>query len=221
MIVLRLHIIYVLIITLYANRPLYAQRDVVVVPDSKGFYESFFSLSDSLIRAEIGSFSFAGSLVGLAGKSLLIEFNVLSQTEYTVTLGSDDTKVHIARAPFIRSAHRLSYYGPYGYVYKIDGKNFWGFDGRVPDMRLYSVNVFFGDQSLGVPRSAVNDIYEPNFCFRRRMFGPVECFTRVFRSMDGRRLYVYMLNSRIPSLYEVCWIIIDGQYAGRIVDYAY
>ncbi len=227
MIALRLHIISLLVIALYAHRPLYSQLplhsqwDVLVVPDSKGFYESFFSLSDSLMRAEIGSFSFTGSLVGLAGKAELAEFDVLSQTVYTITLGSDDVKVHIARSPFISSAHHLSYYGPYGYVYKIDGRNFWGFDGSVPDMRLYFVNAYFGEQMVSVPQSAKNDIYEPNFCFRPRLFHPLECFTRVFRSADGRRLYVYMLNSRIPSLYEVCWIFIDGKYAGRIVDYAY
>lgn len=221
MIALRLHIISSLVVMLHVCNPLYSQQDVVVVPDSKGFYESFFSLSDSLIRAETGSFTFAGSLVGLAGKSELIEYDVLSQTAYTITLGSDDVKVHIARAPFIRSAHRLSYYGPYGYVHMIDGRNFWGYDGSIPSMRMYFVNVFFGDQRVVVPQSALNDIYEPNFCFRRRMFRPVECFTRVFSSTDGKRLYVYMLNSRIPSLYEVCWIFIDGRYAGRIVDYAY
>ncbi len=221
MIALRLHIISSLVVMLHVCHPLYAQRGVVVVPDSKGFYESFFSLSDSIMRAEIGSFSFTGSLVGLTGRVELTECDVLSQTEYTITLGSDDIKVHIARVPFISSAHRLSYYGPYGYVYKIDGRNFWGFDGRVPEMRLYSVNVFFGEQRVSVPQSAQNDIYEPNFCFRPRMFRPVECFTRVFQSVDGRRLYIYMLNSRIPSLYEVCWIFIDGKYAGRIVDYAY
>ncbi len=221
MIALRIHIISVLVILLNVHRPLYAQRDVVVVPDSKGFYESFFSLGDSIIRREIGSFTFTGSLVGLSGRADLTELDVLSQTEYTITIGTDDVKVHIARGHFMSSAHRLSYYGPYGYVYMIDGRNFWGFDGRVPEMRLYSVNVFFGERRVSVPQSAQNDIYEPNFCFRPRMFRPVECYPRVFQSVDGRRLYIYMLNSRIPSLYEVCWIFIDGKYAGRIVDYAY
>ena len=221
MIPVHLHIIGVLIISLCVHRPLYSQRDILVVPDSKGFYESFFSLGDSTIRAEIGSFSFTGSLVGLSGAVELTEFDVLTQTEYTITLGSNDVMVHIARGPFISSAHSLSYYGPYGYVYKIDGRNFWGYDGSVPQRRVYSVNVYYDEHKVSVPQTAHRDIFEPNFCFRPRLFRPEECFARAFRSADGRRLYVYMLNSRIPSLYEVCWIFIDGKYTGRIVDYAY
>ncbi len=221
MIALRIHIISMLVILLNVHRPLTPQQNVVVVPDSKGFYESFFSLSDSTIRAEIGSFSFTGSLVGLAGMSDLKEFDVMSQTEYTITLVLDELKVHIARGPFITSGHRLSHYGPYGYVYKIDGSSFWGFDGSVPQRRLYSVNIYFDEHTLSLPNSAYRDIYEPNFCSRPRLFRPEVCHTKAFRSADEKRIYVYMLNSRIPSLYEVCWIIIDGKYAGRIVDYAY
>lgn len=199
----------------------FSQRGVVVVPDSKGMYESFFSLRDSVMRNEIGSFSFTGSIIGLTGKASLREFNVLSQTQYTITLMLDDIKVHIARGPFNHTAHRLSYYGPYGYVYKIDGRFFWGFDGRTPEKQIYAVQVFFGNQLVQLPRSAYRDIFEPNFCFRRRALRPVECHARAFLSDDGQRLYIYMLNSRVPSLYEVCWIISEEKYLGRVVDYAY
>lgn len=198
-----------------------AQVDVVVVPDSKGLHESFFSLRDSTIRAEIGSFSFIGSIVGLNNRALLREFEVQSQTNYSITLVLDDLKVHILRGPFNRSAHRVSYYGPFGYVYKIDGRFFWGFDGSVPNHKVYGVDVFFGSERLSLPRSTYRDIYEPNFCTPRRIFRPEFCNTKAFLSEDGQRIYIYMLNSRIPSLYEVCWIISNGQYIGRVVDYAY
>lgn len=221
MYVIPIYVVMLVVMTIFSPGPLIAQPNVVVVPDSKGFYESFFSLRDSTMRAEIGSFSFTGSLVGLAGMSDLKEFDVMSQTEYTITLVLDELMVHITRGPFISSGHRLSYYGPYGYVYKIDGSSFWGFDGSVPQRRLYSVNVYFDEHTLSLPKSAHRDIYEPNFCTRARLFRQAECHTRAFRSADGERIYIYMLNSRMPSLYEVCWIIIDGKYAGRIVDYAY
>lgn len=198
-----------------------AQSGVIVVPDSKGMYESFFALSDSTMRREIGSFTFTGSIVGLTGKEPLREFEVLTQTENTITLFLDDIKVHIARGPFIRSGRRFNYHGPYGYVYKIDGRNFWGYDGSIPERQIYSIDVFYGQQRIQLPHSSYRDIYEPNFCFRRRLFDPVECHTRAFLSMDGERIYIYMLNSRIPSLYEVCWIITNGAFTGRVVDYAY
>ncbi len=199
----------------------FSQRGVVVVPDSKGMYESYFSLRDSVMHREIGSFSFTGSILGLTGKASLREFEVLSQTQYTITLMLDDIKVHIARGPFNHTAHRLSYYGPYGYVYRIDGRSFWGYDGSIPERQIYAVQVFFGNELVELPRRAYRDIFEPNFCFRPRAFRPQECYTRAFLSEDGERLYIYMLNSRVPSLYEVCWIIDAEEYLGRVVDYAY
>lgn len=199
----------------------YSQTDVVVVPDSKGLYESFFSLKDSVMRAEIGSFSFIGSIIGLSNKASLREFEVQSQTYYSITLILDDLKIHIVRGPFNQALHRLSYYGPYGYVYKIDGRFFWGFDGRVPVQKLYAVDAYFGQKRLELPRAAFRDIYEPNFCTPRRLFRAEQCYTRAFLSEDGKRIYIYMLNSKIPSLYEVTWIISKNRYIGRVVDYAY
>ncbi len=198
-----------------------AQTGVVVVPDAKGSYESFFSVNDSLLRSEIGSFTFTGSLLGLSGKANLQEFEVLYQTDHTLTLALEDIRIHLSRGPFVSSLHRLSYYGPYGYVYQINGRHFWGFDGSVPEQRLYGVDVFFGDERYSLPAHALQAIYEPNFCFRQRLFSPQQCHTRAFLSEDGKRIYIYMLNSRIPSLYEVCWIISEGRYIGRVVDYAY
>lgn len=211
-----------LLIVLVSSLPqVYSQTDVVVVPDSKGLYESFFSLKDSAMRAEIGSFSFIGSIVGLSSRVTLREFEVQSQTNYSITLILDELKVHIVRGPFNRALHRLSYYGPFGYVYKIDGRFFWGFDGRVPVQKLYAVDVYFGQERLELPRAAFRDIYEPNFCIPRRLFRPEQCHTRAFLSEDGKRIYIYMLNSKIPSLYEVTWIISKNRYIGRVVDYAY
>lgn len=198
-----------------------AQSDAVVIPDTKGMDESFFTLRDGTMRREIGSFSFIGSIVGLTGKESLREFEVLSQTEYTITLFFDDIKVHITRGPFIRKKRHVSYYGPHSYVYKIDGRNFWGYNGSVPQSQINSIEILYGQERIQLPDSAYHDIYEPNFCFRRRLFETFECYTRVFLSDDGDRIYIYMLNSRIPSLYEVCWIITRRTYTGRIVDYAY
>ncbi len=211
----------VLFLLLWLLPAVFSQRGVIVVPDSKGMYESYFALRDSTMRHEIGSFSFTGTILGLSDTVSLREFSVLSQTKYTITLILDDKMIHIARGPFNRSAHRLSYYGPYGYVYKIDGRFFWGYDGSVPEYQIHAVRVFFGNNMMELPRRAFRDIFEPNFCFRPRAFRPQECYTRAFLSEDGKRIYIYMLNSRAPSLYEVCWIISEGEYLGRVVDYAF
>jgi len=192
-----------------------------VVPDYKGMAESFFSLNDSILRAEVGSFTFTGSLVGLSGRASLREFELYSQTSHTITLALDQKKVHISRGPFFASLHHIEYFGPQQYVYRIDGRYFWGFDGKMPGQRLVNVHVFDGHERLELPARAIRDIYEPNFCGRRSIFGRQECYSKAFLSEDGERLYIYMRNSRIPSLYEVTWIIRKGKFLGRVVDYAY
>ncbi len=200
---------------------LHGQTGDYVVPDYKGAAESFFSLSDSTLRAEVGSFTFTGSIIGLSGKVPLRQFELQSITHHTITLGLDELRVHVSRAPFFAEAHRIDYFGPQNYVYRIDGRFFWGFDGSLPRHRLVNVHLFKGDQRLSLPNRAFRDIFEPNFCSRRGLFSRHECYTKAFLSEDGRRIYIHMQNSRVPSLYEVTWIIVDGQYVGRVVDYAY
>ncbi len=198
-----------------------AQADEYVVPDYKGMMESFFSLNDSTIRAEIGSFSFTGSILGISGKASLRQFELYSLTNHTITLGLDDKKVHISKMPFLSSGHHFGVYGPQNHLYKIDGRYFWGFDGSKPTQRLHYIHVYIEDQRIDLPARAFRDIYEPNFCTRESLFKRRECHTKAFISDDGERLYIYMKNSRIPSLYEVTWIIREGKYLGRVVDYAY
>ncbi len=192
-----------------------------VVPDFKGEVESFFSVKDSVLRSEIGSFTFTGSLLGMTGRAPLFEFGLLAQSNNNLTLYHEEIKVHFGASSFDPFYHRLEYHGSGGYLYKINGRSFWGIDGRIPEMKLEILRVFFGNQIFEIPRSAYQDIYEPNFCRRSRFFGPVECASRAFLSVDRKRLYIYMRNGRIPSLYEVTWIISEGRYVGRVVDYAY
>ncbi len=201
--------------------PAHTQVGDYVVPDYKGMVESFFSLNDSTIRAEVGSFTFTGSLVGLSGRASLRQFELYSLTDHTITLALDEMKVHISRGPFFASLHHIEVFGPQQYVYRIDGRYFWGFDGSLPRQRLVNVHVYDGYERLTLPVRAIRDIYEPNFCGRRSLFSRQECYSKAFLSEDGERLYIYMRNSRIPSLYEVTWIIRSGNYLGRVVDYAY
>lgn len=197
------------------------QDDSYVVPDPKGMMESFFSVTDSVIRAEVGSFTFTGSIAGLSSGEQLKQFGVAALTDHTITLELDDISVRIARMKFFPSAHQIEYWGDRGYVHRIDGRYFWGFDGSMPKQRIVGIDVFFGDERVRMPQSAYRDIFEPNFCSRPSLFGRRVCHSKAFLSTDGERLYIYMRNSRIPSLYEVTWIFRNGRYIGRIVDYAY
>ncbi len=209
------------VILFYSSAIASGQDDYYVVPDYKGTAESFFSLGDSLIRSEAGSFSFAGSILGLNRLNELQQLEIVSLTDHTIALELDDIKVSIARSRFFPSSHDIEYWGHMRHVLRIDGRYFWGFDGRMPKQRIVYIEVLWGDERIRLPASAFRDIFEPNFCSRPSLFGRRVCHTRVFISDDGERLYIYMRNSEMPSLYEVTWILINGRYIGRIVDYAY
>lgn len=203
----------------------FTQRDrpYYVVHDPKAEYESFFLLTDSVLRREIGSFSFAGSLLGYKGGAELEQFEVLEldaqRVEFVDPQG--ELRVVIQTGRFDPAAHRLEYFGRTGFLVRIDGRPFWGIDGRMPARTLESVRVVSGLTFKSLPDQAIRDIFEPNLCRRSLIRGRLSCQAMVFRSEDGRRLYIHMFNGRIPSLYEVTWIIRDGRYSGRVAGYAY
>lgn len=199
------------------------ERPYFVVPDPKAEYESFFQLTDSVLVREIGSFSFAGSIIGLKGQADLEQFEVLeldgTQVEFIDPQG--ELRVQIQTRRFDPAAHRLEYFGRTGFLLRINGRPFWGIDGRTPTRAVGSVRIFRGLEFQGIPAYAISDIFEPNLCRQSLIRGRISCNSMAFRSADGRRIYIHMFNGRIPSLYEVTWIIRDGRYAGRVVGYAY
>jgi hypothetical protein len=199
-------------------------RPYYVVHDPKAEYESFFLLTDSVLRREIGSFSFAGSLLGYQGGAELEQFEVLeldAQRVEFVDPNGGELRVVIQTGRFDPGKHRLEYFGRTGFLIRIDGRPFWGIDGRIPTRTLESVRLISGLALKSLPDHAIRDVFEPNLCRRSLVRGRLSCQAMVFRSEDGRRLYIHMFNGRIPSLYEVTWIIRDGRYSGRVAGYAY
>jgi hypothetical protein len=72
---------------------------------------------------------------------------------------------------------------------------------------------------FSLPDSAIADIPNPRFCEKYTSKGkPLVSNSRVFRSADKKRVYIYMLNGEGADSYEVTWVVQDSKYLTRVVD---
>ena len=200
----------------------YCQRDpalVVAHPDRKK--EGFFYLADSVIASELASFNFVGRIYGQKPSEPLISFPLKSVSSNTVEFSHENHSVFIETGRFRSTRHHLKYFRLSGYLYKIDGRYFWGIDGKVPRRQIETLQVVIDENPVKIPSYAYNDIFEPNLCIRYLFSRTVSCDVAVYLSNDGERIYIYMQNGEIPSLYEITWIFRRGKYIGRVVDFAY
>lgn len=198
--------------------------DFFVIADYKGLAESYFRLRDSVLKAEVGSFSFIGYLLEVPPDEGLEEFQMIDYDSDSIVLQHKNKQVIVTTSRFRTFEHDLGYISGGSYLYLIDGKRYWGVNGRVPHKKISQVEVKINDKTIELPCEAFADLFDPNLCRRNLLFfirERIECRTRAFVSHDGNRIFIHMTNARIPHLYEVTWIIRNGKYAGRIVDYAY
>ncbi|MFW5708260.1 MAG: hypothetical protein ACOCX0_06325 [Bacteroidota bacterium] len=200
------------------------QEQFFTLPDYKAIMESYFGLSDSVLRAEIGSFSFVGTMMGKDSVAGLKEFEVDDISLDNVSLLLDDVSVSIAVSRFKPLEHTLGYVPGEDYLIYIDHKPYWGYDGRIPQRKIDSVVVNYEGFSAILPPESFSDLFEPNLCRRSGFLffrGRTTCQTRAFLSADNNRIYIHMVNGRYPHYYEVTWIIQNGRYVGRVLDYSH
>lgn len=212
-----------LIVMSFLVQKVISQPDnTLVVPDTKGTYESFFYLADSVIASEIASFNVAGPIYGRKPTDSLTVLALNSyKTDVVEFTDQENINVLIRTGYFNPAAHRLEYFMQSGFLYRIDGRFFWGIDGKVPLKRILNIQADINGSKITIPQVAYIDIFEPNLCARQSLFGRIHCGVAVYASNDGERVYIYMRNGKIPCLYEVTWIFSNGRYMGRVVDYAY
>lgn len=201
----------------------FAQRDYFTLADFKSFNESYFRLADSTLKAEIGSFTFIGSLLDVSPEAGLQKFDNLAIANDSLLLAFENHQILIRTSRFSTFRNQLRFVPDENYLYMINGKPYWGYNGRVPTRQIDRI-VFRSEATFAeVPSEAFSDLFEPNICRRRRLLfsgEAVSCGTRAFISKDGKRVYLHMKNGSNPLLYEVTFIFREGRYIGRVVDYA-
>ena len=200
------------------------QTDVTISETKRG-KESFTKLTEGVIKKEVASFTTAGSFQEKTNDGSKTKMNLiplLNCTDSSVTFLEGGVIVDIYSSKFDTIGHDLSFDPQQPFLVLIDNQPFWGTDGGVPKERIRSVIFIHEKYKLTLPDSAIAGLYEPNFCYNDKKTGkPVKSLCSVFRSDDKKRVYIYMLNSDGAGAYEVTWVIQDGKYYTRIVDYGF
>ncbi|HEX6913774.1 MAG TPA: hypothetical protein VF145_00950 [Chitinophagaceae bacterium] len=191
-------------------------------PDTRNKRESFIRVQDKAIRSDISCFSMAG-LDESAGKQPLRSLKLKGVSSDSIAFEGEGIAVKIKSGTFDPSKHRLGYYTnpetDKKYLTRIDGKPFYGDYGKMPSATIADVNVMFGEDTVQIPLEAYADLYNPIFSYNE---GGVEKYiNNVYLSADGRRVYIYMLKRETGGSYEVTWVIQDGKYVRRVVDFGF
>ncbi|CAN5774328.1 hypothetical protein BH11BAC4_BH11BAC4_17410 [soil metagenome] len=130
------------------------------------------------------------------------------------TFEKDSFYVKLTVGKFIKANHKIRYIETY--AVKIDDKPIWGKDGDLPTSEIKSIVVRIGKDTIPIPRSAYQELYEPSLAWKDS--GKTAGGLSVYYSKDRRRIYIAMSNSEGAGFYEATSIISNKKYAGRIPD---
>lgn len=182
--------------------------------DTRRKTESFAKLQPAEVRADVAFFSFGGIDESAQAHQL---------TQYAATLVSTDSLViqqggvyaKVKLAPFEAAKHKLTY--DESTLIRIDKKPYFGNYGRVPKKEIASILLIVGGDTLTVPPTAYQDLYNLNFQYTDK--GVERTGDAVYISKDKKRIYLYLFNQDRTGNYEVTWIFVNNQYYRRVLDY--
>lgn len=202
--------------------PLLAIAQEPQFPDTRSKRESFTKVQDKLIRTDLASFTMGG-LDESAGKLPLRSLKITALAHDSASFEGNGITVHIKGGTFDAAKHKLGYYTNAEtnkkYLTRIDGKPYYGDYGTMPKTTIEKVTVLFNNDTIAIPAEAYADLYNP--IFRYNEGGVQKYINNVYISADGKRVYIYMLKRESGGSYEVTWIIQDGQYLRRVVDFGF
>ena len=136
-----------------------------------------------------------------------------------ITLANKNFRVVIETAPFLPKNNTITYAKDANTVLKINNKTPWGTDGNLPTKGIERIVLIKKSDSLEVPRSYFDDLYQPNtFCVKK---DENLCYTAGYLSPENE-LILTMQNSDGAGSYLVVFILhADGSVAERIVGHQF
>lgn len=129
-------------------------------------------------------------------------------TESRLVFKSDSLYLEILKSRFDSNKNRLTYKknNNYQYLYKINGKPFYGTDGGIPKYQYEKVQIVIGHDTLRIPISDYNDLYQPNL---HSTYFTCDIKNHIF--------YLSASNSDGAGGYEVVWVFEKGKYKRRYI----
>lgn len=191
-----------------------AQNDDM--PDMRRKTESFAKFHYGTLRADLATFTLAG-LTESVGTLPLPKINYTALNNNSITFEGEGIKATVKIAPFNPAKHKLQF--DEKYLIKIDKRAYYGNYGNTPKTEISEVSVIIGKDTVAIPPTAYSDLYNLNFTYSDK--GVERTTDAVYKSKDGHTIYLYLFSKDNTGSYEVTWIIQDGKYLRRVLDYGF
>ena len=136
----------------------------------------------------------------------------------SMTFQSEEIRAEIRTAPFDAKKYRLDY--DEKFLIKINKKPYYGNYGSVPKTLISNVTILVGKDTVAIPPAAYADLFNPALTYLDKT-GVERSRNGIFRSKDGKRIYIYLFSKDKSGSYEVTWIIQDKVYVKRVLDYGF
>lgn len=142
-----------------------------------------------------------------------------------LSLFNDTIELKITEAPFDSSKHELFYEEGVGYSVggtwtKIDGREFLGTDGGLPDREISGITIRINGKKKKIEKEYYSDLYQPNLdCWSSEQGD--QCYTYGYIK-NNREIILSMSNSDAAGSYEVVFIFdMKGNIKRRIIGNAW
>lgn len=186
------------------------------MPDTRRKTETFSRFHYGTLRADLATFTLAG-LTESVGTVPLPKINYTTLGNNSITFEGEGIKATVKIAPFDPSKHKLQL--DEKYLIKIDRRPYYGNYGKTPKTEISVVSVVIGKDTVAIPPMAYSDLFNLNFTYSDK--GIQRTTDAVYKSKDGHTVYLYLFSKDDTGSYEVTWIIQDGKYLRRVLDYGF
>ncbi len=185
-------------------------------PDFRQKKDNFNKIRETDIRNDVASFSLA-ALDESIGKPQLQQVPVKDFGLNFEIFQNDNIQVTIRTGIFSPSKHKLMMSEQH--LLRIDGHPYYGGNyGDVPHTTIESVTVVVGKDTVVIPPTAYNDLFDAKFSYSEN--GATRSRNGVFLSNDKHTFYIYMFDINNKGV-EYTWVIRDKQYVRRVVDFGF
>jgi hypothetical protein len=129
-------------------------------------------------------------------------------TTHKIILKRDSVEISIEDKKYDAKKHKLKTYKNCVKGDEIDGKPFWGTDcgGGLPFTEYQIFCVQIGNDTINIPKSAYNDLYNGNIDN-----------TKAFFDVKNDILYIEAFNSDGAGSYHVLWVVEKHKYRDRYI----
>lgn len=186
-------------------------------PDYRSKKEGFLKVPDKSMRADLATFAIGG-LDESMGKLPLKKTPPTAYDRKSISFRAENLEVKVTTGPFEPNGKKLMMSEEY--LVKINSKPVYGNYGQMPKTEIKEVLVLMGKDTVKIPPVAYNDLFDLNFTYRDKS-GIERTGSGIFYSGDGKRIYIYLLSRDAQGSYEVTWVIDNGTYVRRVLDYGF